>query len=42
MADKQADVEQKKAKVTNLEADTLKKRQEARRAAAETGTAIAN
>jgi len=48
MADRQADVQVKqgkaaehKAKVSNLQADTLKKQQEARKAAAETGTAIA-
>ena len=48
MADRQADVQVKqgkaaehKAKVTNLQADTQKKQQETRKAAAETGTAIA-
>ncbi len=41
LADKDADVKQKQAKVQNLHADTQKKRQEARKAAAETGTAIA-
>lgn len=42
LADKDADVKQKRAKVKNLDADTLKKRQEARKAAAETGTEVAS
>ena len=42
LADKQADVQQKGAKVQNLNADTLKKQREARLTAAKTGTEMAN